>query len=63
MARFAYRQFGELVLNQQFFALEFRYFQFVRVGVQLFLLDLLLKRLVTALEFDDVALQGHAKPP
>jgi hypothetical protein len=31
--------------------------------MQLFLLDLLFERVMAALEFDDMTLQGHAKPP
>jgi hypothetical protein len=63
MSRFANRQFDELVLDLQLFALEFQDLQFVRLGMQLFLLDLLFERVMAALEFDDMALQGHAKPP
>jgi hypothetical protein len=63
MSRFANRQFDELVLDLQLFALEFQDLQFVRLGMQLFLLDLLFERVMAALEFDDMTLQGHAKPP
>jgi hypothetical protein len=63
MSRFANRQFDELVLDLQLFALEFQNLQFVRLGMQLFLLDLLFERVMAALEFDDMTLQGHAKPP
>jgi hypothetical protein len=63
MSRFANRQFDELVLDLQLFALEFQNLQFVRLGMQLFLLDLLFERVMAALEFEDMTLQGHAKPP
>ena len=56
MAGFTHLQFGEFVLDQQFLALELQYLRLVGVGVNLFLLDFLLERLVAALEFDDMTL-------
>ncbi len=52
MSRFANRQFDELVLDLQLFALEFQNLQFVRLGMQLFLLDLLLMPLVKKMDIN-----------
>jgi hypothetical protein len=54
-------QFGDFVLQQQFASLEFMQFELVYGWMELFLLDLPLKRHVTAFEFGEMALQGHAQ--
>jgi hypothetical protein len=63
MTRLADRQFRQFILDLQLFALQLVQSFFVGVGMELFFLDFLLDRLVAALEFDDMTLQGHAKPP
>jgi hypothetical protein len=62
VARFLLK-FGHLVLQLQFFSLEFNNSRIVRRWVVLLFLDFLLERLMAALEFDNVALQGHQQPP
>jgi hypothetical protein len=54
-------QFRNFVLEQQLASFEFVYLELVEGGMELFLLDFPLKRHVTALEFGEMALQGHAQ--
>jgi hypothetical protein len=56
MTRFADRQFRQLILDLQFFALQLVQSFFITVGMELFFFDFLLDRLVAALEFDDMTL-------
>jgi|LakMenEpi03Oct11_1017367.scaffolds.fasta_scaffold24954_1 hypothetical protein len=56
MTRFADRQFRQLILDLQFFALQLVQSFLITVGMELFFFNFLVDRLVTALEFDDMTL-------
>jgi hypothetical protein len=63
VARLVFNQFRDFVLDLQLFALELQDFQLVADFMVLFLLNFFLERLVPALQFNDMTLQGHANPP
>jgi hypothetical protein len=63
MARFARLQFQQFILDLQFFALQFEDLAIILPRMMLLSGDFFLERLVATLEFDDMTLQGHAKPP
>jgi len=56
-----FTQLVDFVLEQQLPSLQFVQFELIDRGVELLLLDFSLQRQVAALEFGEMALQGHAQ--
>jgi hypothetical protein len=64
MARFfMLSQFFDFVLQKQLLALELQQFDVIARLMRAHFRKLLFQSFVAALEFDNMAFQGHAKPP
>jgi hypothetical protein len=63
VARGAFVQFGDFVLDLEFLSLQLQELQLVGQRMVLLFLDFLFKRVMTTLKFNEMALQRHADPP
>jgi hypothetical protein len=63
MVGLTHPEFQQLILDLKFLALQFKDATIILPRMMLLFGDFFLERLVATLEFDDMTLQGHAKPP